>query len=134
MGDRRIEALHVESLGAGAFRVSDDRRTRLAYAAGPTAARWVFIEGRTYIVNATAGGPAIARRPDEDTLSSPMPATVARINVIAGQPVARGDVLVVLEAMKMEFAVHAPRDGTIRRVACRQGDLVQPSVPLVELE
>jgi 3-methylcrotonyl-CoA carboxylase alpha subunit len=63
-----------------------------------------------------------------------MPATVAAINVSAGQNVKAGDVLVVLEAMKMELAVTAPRDGRIRDISCRLGELVQPGVPLVELE
>jgi 3-methylcrotonyl-CoA carboxylase alpha subunit len=63
-----------------------------------------------------------------------MPATVIGVSVAAGQVVTRGDVLVTLEAMKMEFALKAPRDGKVRAVQCRQGDLVQPGVPLVELE
>jgi 3-methylcrotonyl-CoA carboxylase alpha subunit len=62
-----------------------------------------------------------------------MPATVVAINVAPGQAVAAGDVLVVLEAMKMELAVAAPHDGTVTAVACRVGELVQPGVPLVEL-
>ena len=63
-----------------------------------------------------------------------MPATVVAINAVNGQTVNAGDTLVVLEAMKMEMAVTAPRDGTVRAIACRVGELVQPGVPLVELE
>ena len=71
---------------------------------------------------------------DEASLAAPMPATVVAINVTAGQTVKAGDVLVVLEAMKMELAVTAPRDGRIRAIACRVGELVQPGVPLVEFD
>ncbi len=63
-----------------------------------------------------------------------MPATVVTINVSPGQTVKAGDMLVVLEAMKMELSVTAPRDGEVKSVACRVGELVQPGVPLVELE
>ncbi len=63
-----------------------------------------------------------------------MPATVVAINVTPGQAVTAGDVLVVLEAMKMELAITAPRDGRVRAIACRVGELVQPGVPLVEFE
>ena len=41
--------------------------------------------------------------------------------------------LVLLEAMKMELAVKAPHDGTVARIACEAGAMVQPGIPLVEL-
>ena len=63
-----------------------------------------------------------------------MPATVTRIVAQVGQTVAPGDVLVLLEAMKMELAVKAPHAGTVARINCEAGALVQPGVPLVELE
>lgn len=63
-----------------------------------------------------------------------MPATVTSLNVAVGDRVAAGDVLVVLEAMKMELPIRAPRDGRVTAVACRPGELVQPGVPLLELE
>jgi urea carboxylase len=40
----------------------------------------------------------------------------------------------MLEAMKMELPIAAPRDGRVRSVACTPGELVQPGVPLVDLE
>ena len=62
-----------------------------------------------------------------------MPATVTRIVAIVGQRVSAGDVLVLLEAMKMELAIRAPREGVVAKIACEPGALVQPGVPLVEL-
>jgi biotin carboxyl carrier protein len=67
-------------------------------------------------------------------LASPMPATVAAVKVAPGQTVVRGDVLIMLEAMKMELPIVAPRDGRVRSVACKPGELVQPGIPLVDLE
>lgn len=127
---------NVEPLGAGVYRVSDGTRSRMAYAAGPPEARWVFLDGRTYIIDTTRPARA-AKRPrgdDHGALAAPMPATVLAINVEPGQRVARGDVLILLEAMKMELPVKAPRDATIAAIACRPGELVQPGVPLLELE
>ena len=69
---------------------------------------------------------------DHDALYAPMPATVVRIAVKAGDTVTRGDTLLVLEAMKMELPIRAPRDMVITAVHCREGDLVQPGVALVE--
>jgi multidrug efflux pump subunit AcrA (membrane-fusion protein) len=60
--------------------------------------------------------------------------TVVRITVEPGQRVSKGEVLIVLEAMKMELPIKAPRDGSVKAIACRPGELVQPGVPLLELE
>ena len=46
----------------------------------------------------------------------------------------RGDTLVILEAMKMELPIRADADGTVTSVNCKAGDLVQPDMPLIELE
>ena len=66
-------------------------------------------------------------------LAAPMPATVVATPTERGQAVRAGDVLVVLEAMKMELTIRAPRDGVVDALRCRRGDLVQPGVPLVTL-
>lgn len=131
-----MSAITVTSLSNGAYRVTDGTRSWIAYAAGPADARWVFIDGRVYVVDAAPRGtPSRKKRSDDHgALAAPMPATVVTVNVEPGQRVARGDVLIMLEAMKMELPVKAPRDATVKAIACRQGDLVQPGVPLLELE
>jgi biotin carboxyl carrier protein len=62
-----------------------------------------------------------------------MPATVRQIRVKTGDVVHRGDTLIVLEAMKMELPVRAGADGTVSAIRCREGELVQPGVPLIEI-
>ena len=62
-----------------------------------------------------------------------MPGLIRRVEVSAGSAVSRGQVLMVLEAMKMEHAIRAPRDGVISRIAYGEGDLVEAGTPLVEL-
>jgi biotin carboxyl carrier protein len=63
-----------------------------------------------------------------------MPATVVRVQATAGDRVSRGDVLIVLEAMKMELPIKAPFEGVISAVNCRAGELVQPGVGLIEID
>ena len=53
-----------------------------------------------------------------------MPGNILAVNVTAGQAVKKGDVLMVLEAMKMENEISAPQDGTIASIDVRKGDTV----------
>jgi acetyl-CoA/propionyl-CoA carboxylase biotin carboxyl carrier protein len=55
---------------------------------------------------------------------SPMPGSVIAVRVAAQDPVAKGDVLLVVEAMKMEHALAAPLDGVVSELAVRVGDQV----------
>ena len=128
--------LKITSLGNGAYRVDEGERSCVAYAAGPVDARWVFLDGSVYVIDAAPPGssPRKSRRNDEGALAAPMPATVVRIIVEPGQRVSPGDVLIMLEAMKMELPIKAPREATVKAIACRPGELVQPGVPLLELE
>jgi biotin carboxyl carrier protein len=125
----------VTPLGNGVYQVDDGRRC-VAYAAGPADARWVFLDGRAYVVDAAARG-SVRRRVrghDEGALAAPMPGTVLTIAVEPGQRVSKGDVLIMLEAMKMELPIKAPRDAMVKAIACKPGELVQAGVPLLELE
>jgi biotin carboxyl carrier protein len=127
----------VTALGDGRFLVVDGARQRVAYGVAGPDGRWVFLDGRVYVIEAGAGaGPRrrAGHGHDEAALASPMPATVVLVNVEPGQAVARGDLLVMLEAMKMELPIKSPRDARVKAIACRKGDLVQPGVPLLELE
>jgi len=122
----------VEALGNGRYRVNG----RVAYAARDRGRTWVFLDGRTHVIETESRDAAdrVHATDDQVALSAPMPATVLAINVAPGQEVAAGDVLVLLEAMKMEVPIKAPRAGRVKSLACREGDRVQPGAPLLELE
>jgi acetyl/propionyl-CoA carboxylase alpha subunit len=94
--------------------------------------RWVFLDGEVFTFQVQAAG-ARARARHAGGLGAPMPATVTRIVVSEGQHVRAGDILILLEAMKMELPVRAPADGVISSVRCREGELVQPGVELIEM-
>ena len=66
-----------------------------------------------------------------EVVSAPMPGSIIKVNVSAGQAVKAGDVLVVLEAMKMENDITAPKDGTITQVVTSKGASVSSGDPLV---
>jgi len=63
-----------------------------------------------------------------------MPATVVRILVAPGQAVVSGAPLIILEAMKMEMPLRAPHDAVVGALRCSEGELVQPGVPLIDLD
>ena len=86
---------------------------------------------------AAASAPAAAPAPvpagSGETITSPMPGNILKINVSAGQAVKAGDVLVVLEAMKMENEIVAPHDGTVSQVITSVGAVVDTGAPLLVL-
>jgi len=64
---------------------------------------------------------------------SPMPGTIVKMNVKAGQAVKSGEVLAVLEAMKMENEIMAPHDATVAQVLADVGTKVDTGTPLIVL-
>ena len=125
----------VERTGPGWYLVRDaERQWRVAVADGADTT-WVFVEGHVGTIEAdTRIRPKPGRGRGESGVMAPMPATVVALHAAVGQSVVQGDTLIVLEAMKMELPIRAPRDGVIRAVHCATGDLVQPGVNLLELE
>lgn len=69
-----------------------------------------------------------------ENITAPMPGTVLSVNVSAGQSVKKGDVLCVLEAMKMENEIYAPRDGEVAAVSVSKGESVESGKVLVVLK
>jgi biotin carboxyl carrier protein len=124
----------VTPLGAGRFLVTDESRQRVAYAAHTGGATWVFLDGEVAVIEAASGGVRTAAADEQSSLAAPMPATVVAIAVRPGQKVSAGEVLIRLEAMKMELPVRSPRDATVVAIKCREGELVQPGIPLLELD
>lgn len=65
-----------------------------------------------------------------ETVNSPMPGTILSVNVQAGATVKKGDVLMILEAMKMENEIMAPCDGTVASVSVQSGNSVETGTVL----
>lgn len=128
----RGQTLDVIPASSGAAPGAPAARTFVATAGDVT---WVSIDGEVFTVDLEDAQQA--RRPRAaagEGLSAPMPATVIRVLAEPGREVKRGETLLLLEAMKMELPVRAPRDGKVKALHCQAGQLVQPGVPLVDLE
>jgi len=68
-----------------------------------------------------------------EPVNAPMPGNILKVNVAQGQAVKEGDILVILEAMKMENEIVAPRAGTVAQVVVSKGSVVDTGAPLVVL-
>ena len=82
---------------------------------------------------AAAPAPAAAAPVAGDGVTAPMPGNILKVNVTAGQAVKEGDVLVVLEAMKMENEILAPKACTVKQVLVSKGATVDTGATLVVL-
>ena len=82
---------------------------------------------------AAAPAPAAAAPVAGDAVTAPMPGNILKVNVTAGQAVKEGDVLVVLEAMKMENEILAPKACTVKQVLVSKGATVDTGATLVVL-
>ena len=80
-----------------------------------------------------APAPAAAPAGSGEAVAAPMPGTILKVNVTAGQAVKSGDTLCVLEAMKMENEIKAPKDGVVNTVAVTKGASVNTGDALVYL-
>jgi len=78
---------------------------------------------------AVPAAPAITG--DGECVDSPMPGTILKVNVAAGQMIKEGDLLVILEAMKMENEIMAPQGGTVNQVLVSKGSTVETGTPMV---
>jgi len=77
---------------------------------------------------------AVADEAGSDRIFAPMPGLVKQLSVHAGQEVSKGDALIVLEAMKMEHTLAAPRDGVMAEILVSEGDQVDDGALLAALQ
>ena len=81
-----------------------------------------------------AAAPAAPAAPaGGEKITAPMPGTILAVNVTSGSAVKKGDVLMILEAMKMENEIVAPQDGTVASVNVNKGDTVNSGDVLVSM-
>ena len=85
-------------------------------------------------VSAPAAAPAPAASGAGEAINAPMPGNILAVNVTAGDSVKKGQVLMVLEAMKMENEIMAPRDGKVTAVAVAKGAAVESGALLCTIQ
>ncbi len=119
--DGRLEAIRI---GQDVFRIRVAREKERVFV-------WCAGEVREFL---RAGRRPARMAEAEGGLAAPMPGRVRRIVAKAGSSVARGDVILILEAMKMEHAIRAPRAGTVEKIFHAEGDLVEAGEALAEIK
>ncbi len=82
---------------------------------------------------AAPAAPAAAALAAGEVVAAPMPGNILKVNCSQGDSVKAGDILLILEAMKMENEILAPRDGVVAQVATSKGSVVDTGAPLVVL-
>ena len=148
-------ALKVELLGQRRFRITDGAEettlTLLAFLDGDLRFETgglvrsaglaqtkdniaLFLDGQSHSFHPVLPQGETGHAHRGDTISAPMPGLVARLHTTPGATVTKGDPLVVLEAMKMEHILTAPRDGRIAEVLVAEGDQVSDGTTLIRLE
>ena len=82
---------------------------------------------------AAAPAPAPVALSDGEPVNAPMPGNILRIDVKEGDKVKAGQTLLILEAMKIENEIAAPKDGTVVQIATSKGAVVETGTPLIVL-
>lgn len=150
----RTHTVDVVAEGAGRYRVTvdgaeirlvaqplDGGRLRLVTPDGATTAevtvagarRFVRLGAMDFVFEREPGGRRASRAADGG-LEAPMPGVVTRVLVAQGESVRRGQALIAVEAMKMEHLVRAPRDGQVKAVRVKTGEMVGGGATLLELD
>ncbi|MBE6818274.1 MAG: biotin/lipoyl-binding protein [Ruminococcaceae bacterium] len=108
----------------------------------------ITVNGKSYDVTVEETGAAPAAAPAQaapaqpkatasagaTTVKAPMPGTILDIKVSTGAAVKKGDVLCILEAMKMENDICAPADGTVDAILVNKGDSVEVNAAIIALK
>ena len=111
----------------------DGKTHVIPYAVQGSTVSFAF-DGEVYFADVSDKGARAKARHREQSTAAPMPGVVLKILVRQGDVVAKGAPLLILEAMKMEHQITAPKDGKVAAVNCTEGELVQPGVDLVTME
>lgn len=125
--NNRVYEVEVEQ---GEAMLIDEYELKAPAAAAPAAAPAPVAAAPAAPAAAPAPAPAAGLAAGE-VVKSPMPGNVLKINVQQGQKVNEGDVLIVLEAMKMENDIVAPKAGTVAQLVVSKGTVVETGAPLV---
>jgi acetyl/propionyl-CoA carboxylase alpha subunit len=131
---RTVEARRVDASPA-AVTFDDDRGVRRRHRVARDGAKiWVEVGGRTLALVEEPRFVEPGAAHVHGALVAPMPGKVVRVMVAAGDAIAAGAILVVLEAMKMEHAVRAPSAGTVTAIHVALGDQVEADQALAIVE
>ena len=135
IGEKTVD---VEILQAtdGKLDLLIDGKRITAYVSSENAKRWVTVNGQTFVLTKPAAGARDRGRGPHQAageLTAPMPGQVKVVNVSEGELVSKGQTLLVVEAMKMEIRIQAPRAGKVMKLFVQQGQTVEREQILIEI-
>jgi len=120
---------------AGGYTVKLDGKTFKVKLEGDKA----VVNGKTFTVDVSAGigdeaGASASGDGESVKVAAPLPGIVLRLNKDEGDSVSEGEVIMVMESMKMENEIHSPASGIIASIPVKQGDQVAAGDTLVEIQ
>ncbi len=142
LGDRTLEVDFESVSGQPVFSLLVDSKSYEAYVYPEEDGWQVLMQGRLYPARVederekrlrAAAGSTVSESA-EYHLKSPMPGLVVVIPVAEGDRVEKGEVLVILESMKMQNELKSPRDGTVQRIRVKQGESVEQRQTLLSVQ
>jgi len=126
--------LAIERHGSGEFVIAGPAGPRRGHAVRHGDLVWVEFAGSVHRFEIARGQTRRRGAAGHDEIGAPMPGQVLRVLVAPGEQVAKGQTLLVVEAMKMQIELTAPHAGTVVSIAASAGDKVTPGVPLVDID
>ena len=104
--------------------------------------KWLAtVMGKTFTIEIPDATPTVQKKRSSGkkkkksgTVSANIPGKIVTIEVKEGQQVSEGQVVLILEAMKMQNEIQAPVNGTVVSVNCGEGDSIEANVPLIVIE
>jgi biotin carboxyl carrier protein len=135
LGEKTAE-VEILQANEGRLDLLIDGKRVTAYVSSENAKRWVTLNGQTWVFTKPAAGAKRKSTGHEHAseLAAPMPGQVRAVNVSEGDSVTKGQTLLVLEAMKMEIRIQAPREGIVMKLFVKQGQTVEREQILIEVE
>jgi biotin carboxyl carrier protein len=134
VGDKTVDVEIIRAENGKLDLLVDGERV-ITYVSSDAAKRWVTVNGQTVVLTKSSGAKRSGAGQDHASeLAAPMPGVVRSVNIEVGESVAKGQTLLVLEAMKMEIRIQAPFDGAVKSLAVNVGQTVEREQILVKLE
>ena len=135
IGEKTVEVELVQ-VEEGKLDLLVDGKRRTAYISSDAAKRWVTVNGQTFVLTKSTGSRKIggSHRHAAGELTAQMPGQVRAVNVREGEAVSQGQILLLLEAMKMEIRVQAPFDGKVSSIPVKVGQTVEREQMLIILD
>lgn len=127
--------VEAEEIKPGHLKIKLGDRTIKAIITEGNKEKFVFVDGNVFKVKPVElTGQKKTKTKEKGDLSSPISGRVVKVNVKNGENVKKDDVLMVIEAMKMEYLIRAPFDGRVKKINFKENDQVEIGQRTVDLE